>query len=238
MDEIAKMSLIEHLEELRYRLFVIVGFVFGFSLVSFVFVDVLRSVILVPAKGLSLIYLTPPEAFLGNIRLSFTSGLFFSLPVILYQILAFLLPGFYKEERKVLIPSFLAIGALFYLGLFFSYFVVFPLAINFFLGFAGEELLPMFTFQNYLGFFSRFHFAFSLVFQLPLVLLILGLLGAVTYDTLRRIRKFAFLGIIIVSAILTPPDFFSQLLMVGPLYLLFEVGLILILLVEKRRRKK
>jgi len=237
VDEIAKMSLIEHLEELRYRLFVIVGFVFGFSLICFVFVDFLRGIILLPAHDLSLVYLSPPEAFLANLRLSFTAGLFFSLPIILYQILAFMLPGFYKEERKVLIPSFLAIGFLFYLGLVFSYFVVFPLAINFFLGFAGEKLVPMFTFQNYLGFFSRFHFAFSIVFQLPLVLLILGILGVVSYVSLARIRKYAVLIIIIVSAVLTPPDFFSQLLMVGPLYLLFEFGLILIRIIEKRRKQ-
>ncbi len=237
MDEIAKMSLVQHLEELRYRLFVIVGFVFGFSLVCFAFVDQLRAIILLPAHGLSLVYLSPPEAFLGNIRLAFSSGLFFSLPIILYQILAFILPGFYKEERRVLVPSFLAIGFLFYLGLIFGYYVVFPLAINFFLGFAGEELVPMFTFQNYLGFFLRFHFAFSIVFQLPLIMLILGFLGVVSYKTLGRIRKYAVLLIIIISAILTPPDFFSQLLMVGPLYLLFEIGMVLIRLVERRRKR-
>ncbi len=237
MDEMVKMSLIEHLQELRYRLLLVLAFVFGLSLLCFIVADWLRHLILQPAGDISLIYLTPPEAFLGNLRLAFSTGLLLSLPAILYQILAFILPGFYHEEKKVLIPSFLAIAFLSFLGLIFSYYVVFPLAINFFLGFAGEWLLPMFSFRDYLSFFIRFHLAFSLVFQLPLIMLIVGLLGVVSYQTLARIRKFALLGIIIVAAIITPPDFFSQVLMIVPLYLLYELGLILVGWLEKRRKK-
>ncbi len=237
MDELVKMSLIEHLQELRYRLLIVLAFVFGLSLICFLVADWLRNIILQPAGEISLIYLTPPEAFLGNLRLAFSTGLLLSLPAILYQVLAFILPGFYQEEKRVLLPSFLAIAFLSFLGLAFSYYVVFPLAINFFLGFAGERLLPMFSFRDYLSFFIRFHLAFSLVFQLPLIMLIVGFLGLVSYHTLAGIRKFALLGIIIIAAIITPPDFFSQVLMIVPLYLLYELGLILVGWLEKRRKK-
>jgi len=237
VDELVKMSLIEHLQELRYRLLIVLAFVFGLSLICFLVADWLRNIILQPAGEISLIYLTPPEAFLGNLRLAFSTGLLLSLPAILYQVLAFILPGFYQEEKRVLLPSFLAIAFLSFLGLAFSYYVVFPLAINFFLGFAGERLLPMFSFRDYLSFFIRFHLAFSLVFQLPLIMLIVGFLGLVSYHTLAGIRKFALLGIIIIAAIITPPDFFSQVLMIVPLYLLYELGLILVGWLEKRRKK-
>ena len=235
MDEMEKMSIFEHLEELRYRIFVSVLVIAAFGLTAFFLVDFLREIILKPAHGMPLVFLSPPEAFLANIRLAFSAGLIISVPFLLYQVMAFLLPAFYKEERKVLIPAFIAIGLLFYGGLTFAYFVVFPLAINFFLGFAGEFLSPMFSFQNYLSFFTRFHLAFCLVFQVPLILFILGLLRIVSYDTLKQIRKFALLGVIIISALITPPDFFSQLLMIGPLYLLFEMGILLVRFVEKRR---
>lgn len=238
MEEMQEMSIIQHLEELRYRLFIIIGIVLVLSLLAFFFADSLRKLILYPAGDIFLVYLTPPEALLASIRLAITAGALVAVPVLIYQILAFILPAFYKEEKKIIIPMFLAIGFLFYGGLAFAYFIVFPIALGFFMGFATEGLRPMFTFNSYLAFFTRFHLSFALVFQVPLLFAFLGHLGIIHSKQLRRGKKYAVLVIVILSALITPPDFISQLLMIGPLYLLFELGILLVRLTERRRRKR
>ncbi len=124
---------------------------------------------------------------------------------------------------------------LFALGLSFAYYVVFPFALNFFLSFASSDLVPRFSISQYLSFAISFLFAFGLVFQLPLVFWFLGLIGVVNSSFLRRNRKFALLIIVIVSAILTPPDVFSQILMSIPLLLLYELGIMLVSFTQRNK---
>lgn len=231
------MSIIDHLDEIRSRLFKMVLALIIVALLAFSFTDFLRRIILMPAGDINLVFLSPPEAFLVNIRLAFTTAFLVTLPLIIYQVVAFLMPAFYKEERRVLIPCFFCIGLLFYGGFSFGYFVVFPIALRFFLGFSSADVQPMFTFNNYLAFFSRFHLSFALVFQVPLIFALLGRLGILRYELLKKSKKFALLIIVIASALLTPPDFVSQLLMILPLYLLFELGTFLVKLIEKKKLK-
>ncbi|EEG77645.1 twin-arginine translocase subunit TatC [Dethiobacter alkaliphilus] len=168
------VTLTEHLEEARKRLIICVVCIFVATVMSFSLVDLLRWILIRPAGHLDLIFVTPPEALMANIRLAFIAGLILSMPLILYQLLMFVVPGLHKQEKKLLIPAILAMVFFFALGVSFAYFTVFPFAIRFFMGFASDTVTPMFTISNYLTFATNFIFAFGVVFQLPIVFFVFG----------------------------------------------------------------
>ncbi len=185
---------------------------------------------------MDLIYLQPAEALMADLQLAFVTAVLITLPLILYQLVALIMAVRGLSRKSVfLLTVFMYV--LFALGTSFSYFVVFPFALNFFLSFSTADLIPRFSISNYLSFATRFLFSFGLVFQLPLVFWFLGRAGLVGTAFLRRNRKYALLIILIFSAILTPPDVFSQVLMVCPLLLLYEIGIILVHISERKRRK-
>ncbi|MDW7651071.1 MAG: twin-arginine translocase subunit TatC [Bacillota bacterium] len=229
-------SLIQHLEELRKRLIICVICVFAATVMGFTLADRLHKLLLRPAGNLELIFVSPPEALMANFRLAFMAGLVMAMPLLLYQLLAFILPGLYKDETKVIIPAVLAMVVFFALGVGFAYFTVFPFAIQFFINFASETVSPMFTISNYLSFATSFLFGFGVVFQLPILFWVLGRLGVVDAAFLRRHRKYAVLVIVIASAVLTPPDVISQAMMAGPLMLLYELGILLVVLSRRTKR--
>jgi sec-independent protein translocase protein TatC len=210
-------DLFKHLEELRTRLFISFIVVVVATLICFAFVDYLRVIMLRPAGDLRLIYVTPPEALMASIRIAFVTALALTMPFILTQLMLFVAPALYKDERRMLAPIVLAMVFFFALGVSFAYFVVLPFAIRFFLNFATDDLAAMFTISNYLSFVTSFIFSFGLVFQLPLVFLFLGKLNLINARFLRQNRKFAILIIAIASAVITPPDVFSQIMMGIPL---------------------
>jgi sec-independent protein translocase protein TatC len=230
-------TLTEHLEELRKRLIICLVTVLAATAMSFTLTDRLYAILTAPAGNLQLIFVTPPEAMLAHFRLAFLAGLTLALPMILYQLVAFVMPGLYKEEIKIIIPALLGMVLFFALGVSFAYLAVFPLAVRFFLQFAGESVVPMFTVSNYLSFAANFMFAFGLVFQLPLVFYLLGRLQIVDARFLRTHRKYALLVVAAVSALLTPPDVISQLLMAVPLAMLYELGIWLVVLSRRGRRE-
>ncbi len=231
-------DLFDHLEELRVRLVICAAGVLVAAVVSFIFVDRLRDFITRPGGDLQLIYVTPPEALMANIRMAFIAGFAFAMPLIFTQLVLFISPALYKKEKRVIIPTVIAMFVLFTLGVAFAYFTVLPFAITFFLKFAAEGLTPMFTISNYLAFATNFLFAFGFVFQLPLVFLFLGKLNLVSAGFLRQNRKYALLVIVIVAAIITPPDVFSQLMMSAPLLVLYEIGIILVALTQRKQKKE
>lgn len=231
-------TIIEHLEELRRRIIWCLVVLLVLSGISFTFIEQVRAILLDPAGGLQLIYTSPPEALMASIRLAIMSGLVLSMPVFLYHLLAFILPGLYKKEARVLVPIMLVMLAMFAAGISFGYLVAFPFAIRFFLRFATDDLVPMFTITEYLGFVTRFLFTFGLVFQLPLLMMFLGMLGVVRPPFLRKYRKYVILGIVVGSAIITPPDVISQIMIGVPLWGLYEVGILLVSVVQRRRRKR
>lgn len=230
-------SLIEHLEELRKRLLICVVIIIAATVMGFTLVDFLRVVLTRPAGDMQLIFVSPPEALMANFRLAFIAGLVLSMPLVLYQMLAFVMPGLYKEEKRVIVPAVFAMVVFFGLGVSFSYFSVFPLAIRFFINSASDTVQPMFTITNYLTFATNFIFSFGVVFQLPLLFYILGKLNVVSAGFLRRHRKYAYLLILVVSALLTPPDIVSQLMMAGPLIGLYELGVFLVVFSQWTRKK-
>ncbi len=234
-----KETMIRLLEELRKRLIIIVVTVFMVAVACFVFIEEIRYVLVLPGEGLNMrmIYLTPSEALLANLRLSFVASALITLPVILYQLVALLL-AVSERSRRSAIGLTAAMYTLFALGISFAYFIVFPLALNFFLGFSADDLLAEFSIARYIGFTVNFLFSFGVVFQLPLVFWFLGSIGLVGADFLRRNRKFALLVVIIFASVLTPPDVFSQVLMTIPLMLLYEVGIILVRITQRKRERQ
>jgi sec-independent protein translocase protein TatC len=234
----SEMNLFDHLEELRTRLFICAVGLLLTTIVSFVFVDFLRGILTRPAGDMRFIYTQPAEALMANIRVAFIAGVVFAMPLILTQFILFISPALYKNEKRVIIPVILAMLMFFALGFSFAYFTVLPFAIRFFVGFASEELTAMFTISSYLGFATQFLFSFGFVFQMPLVFLFLGKLNLVTAKFLRKSRKYALLIIFVVAAVLTPPDIFSQIMMAFPLMFLYELGIILVVIAQRGKKKE
>lgn len=240
--------LISLFEELRVRLMIIAGAVFLFAIISFTFSDQVRQLLLLPADmayagleegglDLQLIFLTPSEALLANIRLAFVTSAIVTLPLILYQLLALAIVATGKPRRSAVFLT-LVMYILFAMGLSFSYFVVLPFALNFFVGFSGADLVPSFSIARYLSFTTSFMLSFGLVFQMPVLFWFLGSIGLVTTGFLRKNRKFALLIIIIFASILTPPDIFSQVLMAIPLMLLYELGILMVHLSWRKKKNR
>ncbi len=229
---------INRLEDLRKRLMIMAACIIVSAIVSFIFIDYVRAILLAPAGFPELIYITPAEALMANIRLAFATGLLLTLPITIYQVIALIWPVLPRDKKKVLIFLPFCMIILFAAGLFFAYKLVFPIAIEFFEGFQDETLTAMFTLQNFLSFSLSFLFAFGLVFQLPLVFLFLGAIGLVNPPLLRKNRKFAILVMLVLSALITPPDIFSQFLMIGPLLILYELGIIMVVIVQRRKTKR
>ena len=230
-EPVHEMTFTEHLNELRVRLMrcligAFVGFLACYGFAEQLFMLLMQPLItLLEPSGGSLIYTGLPEAFFTHLKVAALAGLFVASPYIFYQIWMFIAPGLYEGERKYMIPIALCSAICFVTGALFGYFVVFPFGFQFFLGYASEVIRPMPSVREYFSFSTSMLFAFGLIFELPLFMFFLSVLGVVNYKSLRKFRKFAILGSFVVAAILTPPDVVSQCLMAGPMCLLYEIGI-------------
>ncbi len=229
---------IARLEDLRKRLIFMILCIIVSGFVCFFYIHEIRDILLKPAGNPELIYISPAEALMANIRLAFAAGIILTSPLLIYQIIALFWPFLTRERKKLMIFLSLFMVVLLVSGLVFAYMVVFPIAIQFFNSFEDETLAAVFTLQNYLSFSLSFLFAFGLAFQLPLVFLFLGALELVSPMFLRANRKYALLIMLVVSAIITPPDIFSQLLMTLPLMILYELGILMVVLAQRRKQKR
>ncbi|MFO7965808.1 MAG: twin-arginine translocase subunit TatC [Desulfobacterales bacterium] len=231
MDEDEKITFTEHLEELRKRLIISfiavgVGFAVSYGFKEDIFKMLTRPLIAVMGEGDKLIFTGLPEAFFTYLKVALLSGLMLAAPVVIYQFWMFVAPGLYKNERRILLPIVLLSSIFFIGGSLFGYFIVFPFGFKFLLGFASETIRPLPSMREYLGFSAKLLLAFGVVFELPLVLTFLARLGVVTVDTLKKNRKYAVLLFFIGSAILTPPDVVTQVMMSLPLMVLYEISII------------
>ncbi|WP_034328096.1 twin-arginine translocase subunit TatC [Alkaliphilus transvaalensis] len=232
-----RLTLIQHLEELRKRVMIIAITMIVGALISYQYIDVLIKVITKPASQLDFIYLSPPELFLAYIKISLVVGIVVTLPITLFQIWLFIKPGLTKKERRnLLITLFMAI-IFFLLGIVFAYFVIIPITIQFFVRMSTQQIEPLFSFANYITFISSLLLSFGLTFEMPLLILLLTQLNLVTISTLKKSRKFLILAIFIVAAILTPPDIISQGLMAAPMLLLFEFSLVISSMIHRKKQK-
>lgn len=179
-----------------------------------------------------------PESFLAFLKLAIYGSLFFSIPLIFYHLWKALAPLFYQKGLKSSRAILLAAIFLFYLGAFFCYFITLPFGVQFLLGYQSAHIKPMISVGKYISFCTFFIFGFGLTFELPLILALLSYLRLIRASFLTRNRRYAILLIAIVAAVVTPtPDVFNMTLMGGPLYILFEIGILLVKLIERKRIK-
>lgn len=224
-----KLTLVEHLEELRRRIIIsAIAIMIGFG-VSYFFIERIMDFLLKPLtkteRAAGVVFLAPHEAFFAYLKLAFFAGIFLSLPITLYQAWKFISAGLFVSERRLALIYLPASLVLFLVGAVFSYLVVLPIGMKFFLGFATSTIQPMISVTRYISFLGMLILTFGVIFELPLVILFLTKLGVVTPDFLAKKRKYALLGIMVVAAILTPPDVVSQLLMALPMMILYEGGI-------------
>ena len=237
------MGLMDHLNELRWRLvrcFIAagVGFLLCWTVVEPIFNFITAPLLsALPAHGTAM-YTTLPEPFFVRMFVAFVTGLFVTSPYIFYQIWAFISPGLYEEEKKGLLPIALLSAIFFIGGGVFCYFIVFPYAFNFFLGFSSEQIQAMPRITDYLDFVIKLLLAFGLIFEMPLFSFFLSRMGVITAQMMRKARRYAVLCIFIVAAILTPPDVVSQLLMAMPMLLLYEISILVAAAFGRKKKEK
>ena len=221
------MPITGHLGELRSRLIKVVWTFLGAVIVAYFFSDTLIGWLKRPLKG-DLYFFSPTEAFWMTMKVSFVSGFFLSLPVIFYQGWRFISPGLFLRERRFALPVVILGNFFFALGLAFCYFVVFPFALNFLVNFGVDRgLTSMFSIGLYMDFQLKLLLAFGVIFELPLVITILAKMGLITPQFLVRQRRYAVLVNAIVAAILTPTsDLFNMMLMMVPLLVFYEMGIL------------
>jgi sec-independent protein translocase protein TatC len=235
-----KAPLLEHLIELRNRLMVsvlaiLIGFLacYGFAEELFHFLVVpLRKILGPDAK---MIYTGLHEAFFTYVKVSFFAGLFLAFPVILSQFWMFVAPGLYKHEKQVFLPFLIITPILFFLGGALAYQFVFPLAFKFFLGFVTPTIEALPSLKEYLSLVIKLIFAFGLVFELPIGLLLLIKAGAISTKGLAEKRKYNIVLAFVAAAILTPPDPFTQVFLAIPIMLMYEISIIIGRRFEKKR---
>lgn len=237
------MSLLDHLNELRRCLTKACIAVFLCFIGCWVVVDPIFNTLVDPLlnalpPGSHAMYTTLPEGFFTRMFIAFVAGVFVASPVIFYQIWFFIAPGLYDEEKRYIIPiAFLS--ALFFIGGgLFCFFIVFPYVFTFFISFATDEIVAMPKVSDYLDFVLKLLIAFGLIFEMPLFSFFLSRMGIVTAHAMRTFRKYAILLIFIVAAILTPPDVVSQLLMAGPMLILYEISILIAAAFGRKRRSQ
>jgi sec-independent protein translocase protein TatC len=188
--------------------------------------------------GGKLVYTHPGDPFSIVLNASVVLGIVIALPIILYQIWAFVSPALHRNEKKILVPLFFFATFLFLTGVALAFFVVLPLAVGWLMGFQTQALSPMITASDYFSFATSMTLAFGLCFELPIVILALALLGIVTPELLNKYRRHALVICAIVGAFLTPGDLvWTTIAMSVPLYLLFEISVGLTYIVDRRRRR-
>ena len=231
----------EHLTELRSRLLVCVGTVLAFTVGTYAFKQRLFDLLTrpmqaafkiahqinpeVPERAFKMAFKDPIEPFFTYLKVAVLAAVFLSVPVLLYQAWMFIAPGLYRHERKATAPFIVVSTAMFIGGAAFCYATVLPYGYGYLLTYAGEVYVPTLMMREYLSLTAKLLIAFGLVFEVPVFIIFLARLGMVTPDGLVRYRKYAWVLVFVVAAVMTPPDVITQLFLAAPLVLLYEVSI-------------
>jgi sec-independent protein translocase protein TatC len=231
-DQDKEQPLITHLVELRQRLMYVLLIILGIFLGLFYFANDLYTYLSTPLtallpEGTSMIATDVTSPFFAPFKLTLVAAIFAAMPFILHQIWGFIAPGLYQHEKKFAVPLLASSIFLFYAGIAFAYFVVFPLIFGFFTSVGPENVAVMTDISSYLNFVLKLFFAFGIVFEIPIATLLLIWSGAATVQGLRDKRAYVIVGCFVLGMLLTPPDVISQSLLALPMWLLFESGIIL-----------
>ena len=242
-NEEEKIPFTGHLEELRKRLVACfiaigIGFVISYGFKEKLFDILSHPLISVMGADDKMIFTGLPEAFFTYLKVAFLSGFMLAAPVILYQFWMFVAPGLYQKEKRLLVPIVLLSSVFFVGGALFGYFIVFPFGFKFFLGFASETIQALPSMKEYLSFSAKLLLAFGLVFELPLIITFLAKMGLVSVDFLKKNRKYALILFFAGSAILTPPDVVTQIMMALPLMVLYEISILGARVFGKKKAKQ
>lgn len=231
---------VAHLIELRDRLLRVLAAILAVFLVLAPFANDVYTALAGPLlahlpDNSSMIAIDVASPFLTPFKLTLVAAIFLTVPWWLYQLWAFVAPGLYRHERRLVAPLLVSSTLLFYLGISFAYFVVFPLAFSFLIGVAPDGVSVMTDISRYLDFVLTIFFAFGLAFEVPVATVLLVMIGVTTPDSLRAKRPYVIVAAFIVGMLLTPPDVISQTLLAIPIWLLFEVGIFCSRIMLKRR---
>ncbi len=232
-----RMGLLDHLGELRTVLIHSSYAAVAATILCWFWSADLLDLLIKPIESEGVYFTAPNEAFLTRLKLSGAVGMFVIVPFVFFKFYGFVMPGLYKKERKVVTPLLLASTLLFYLGVAFAFMVVIPQVVTFLLSFGTDNLSPLIGVGPYFGFVSRLCLAFGLVFELPLLVLFLSVLGVVNPRMLLRTWRYAVVAIAGLSAVLTPPDVISQVMMAGPVLVLY-IGSVLISIAVTRKKRR
>ncbi len=225
-------SLIAHLIELRSRVLYAVVSVFVVFLCLVYFAQDLYHWLATPLldtlpENAQMIATDVASPFFAPFKLTMVLSFFIAIPVVLYQIWGFVAPGLYKNEKRLVAPLLFSSTLLFYLGMAFAYYVVFPLAFSFFTSVAPEGVVINTDISSYLNFVLKIFFAFGLSFEIPVAIVLMCWTGVTTPDALRAKRPYVIVGVFVVGMLLTPPDIISQTLLAIPMWILFEFGIVI-----------
>ena len=247
--DIKQASFVEHLTELRSRLIKSIIYLFIFFLICYLYSEEIYSFLLAPyanavrddESNRRMIFTALQETFITYLKVSFFAAMFVASPIILTQIWKFIAPGLYKNEKKALLPYLIATPILFLLGGMLVYYLIMPLAIKFFLSFETTSQVTNLPIQleakvnEYLSLIMRLIFAFGISFQLPVLLSLLARVGFVDSNYLRKRRKYVIVIIFAIAAVLTPPDPITQIGLGIPLLILYELSILSVQIIEKRK---
>ena len=227
-----KESISSHLLELRTRLIRILNFmgclsIIGIPFASYIYAFVASPLLDILPQGSTMIATQVTSPFMAPLKLVLFSALLVTMPYLFYEIWMFMSPGLYKNERSFIAPLMISTILLFSSGVAFAYFIVCPIIFKFFIGVAPESIMVMTDISEYLNFIIKLIFAFGIAFEIPVATFLLIRAGIVQKETLVKTRPYLIILFFVIGMLLTPPDIFSQLFLALPMWLLFEVGLLI-----------
>ncbi len=227
--ESVEMPFLDHLEELRRRLIICIGSVIVLTFAAFPFINIILKLLTLPndqlEKPAEMIFLKPTGMLIVRLQIAITLGVIASIPILFYQFWCFISPGLLEKEKKYFLPGLFFTTFCFLAGIAFSYFILIPIVLPFLFSMGTETIIPKININDYLGFVLRLIVLSGIIFELPVLSFFISRIGILTPSFLKKFRKYSIVIVFIISALITPPDPMSQLLMACPLIILYEISI-------------